>query len=401
MILAQQALQIILRHTNVRLKEDCNFLASLGRTLAQDVKSKNDLPAFDRSLRDGFALRSVDTRNANPKNPLCFRLIDTVFAGKPSRKRIGPKEAIRIMTGGVIPKGADAVIMKEDTRLEGQQVNILESVKKKENIAFQGEDIKKNKTIIPEGTVIHPGIISLLACLGQAHVRVFRKPTVAILATGNELIGLKKKPKQGQVRSSNQYALFAQILQCGAQPIILGIAKDSPQELIKKIKQGLKSDMLLVSGGVSVGESDFVPLVLKQLKARIVFHKVAIKPGKPLLFAHLGKTLIFGLPGNPASTMVSFNKFVRPCLAKMSGQKSFCEKSAQAILAQDVHEEKERRKVMRGLAFEKNGQLYVRLAHHQGSGNILSMAGGNCLFEIKEGVRELSKGTRVKITYLW
>jgi len=419
----QKAQQIILNHAPILSSERINFLDSFGRTLAEDIKATCDLPSFDRSSMDGAAVRSADTLGANLGNPVTLKVVGTIAAGRVPRRVIQKGEAMKIMTGAIIPKGVDSVLPKEQFlsgvipakagiqkrsswmpasagMTESDSIHIYAHTHSGDFIRFRGEDVKKGQPILGKGIEITSGVVSLLATLGLSKVAVYRWPRVAILVTGDELVDLKGKLTQGKVRSVNQYSLFTQVQQTGGEPVLLGIAKDVRPQIEKKIQEGLKYDVLLISGGVSVGDFDLVPEVLKKFKFKFFVEKVSIQPGKPLIFAKKGKTFVFGLPGNPVSTMVSFYKFVRPFLLKMSGRKEIFLKKAAAILDEEIKINGQRMKVMRGIVSEAEGKLYVRLTSHQGSGNIISMAKANCLFEIPEGVIKLKKGQLIEIQYL-
>jgi len=396
----QKALQIILNQTSFLALEKISFLDSFGRTLAEDIKATGDLPPFDRSSMDGAALRNADIRGADVNNPVTLKLVGTIAAGDVPRKALKKGEAMKIMTGAMIPKGADSVLPKEQFLPNGKNLNIHKSTHPGDFIRFKGEDVKKGQPILGKGMEITSGVVSLLATLGLSKVAVSRRPRVAILVTGDELIDIKGAMTLGKVRSSNQYSLFAQVQQAGGEPVLLGIAKDIRSQIEKKIRKGLKYDVLLISGGVSVGDFDLVPEILKKFKFKFFVEKVSIQPGKPLIFAKKEKTFVFGLPGNPVSTMVSFYKFVRPFLLKMSGRKEIFLKKASAILDEDIKINGQRLKVMRGIVSEDKGQLRVRLTSHQGSGNVISMAKANCLFEIPAGIENLRKGQTIEIQYL-
>jgi len=396
----QEAQEIMLKHASIVPFEKIHFLDSFGRTLAEDIKATGDLPPFDRSSMDGVALRSSDTLGADDNNPVTLKLVGTIAAGGVPRKALKKGEAMKIMTGAMIPKGADSVLPKEQFLTNGRNLNIHKSTRPGDFIRFRGEDVKKGQPILGKGNEITSGVVSLLATLGIPKVAVHRRPRVAILVTGDELVDLKGKLTAGKVRSSNQYSLFTQVQQAGGEPVLLGIAKDIRSQIEKKIREGLKHNVLLISGGVSVGDFDLVPEVLKKFKFKFFVEKVSIQPGKPLIFAKKDKTFVFGLPGNPVSTMVSFYKFVRPFLLKMSGRKEIFLKKATAILEEEIKINGQRTKVMRGIVDEVEGKLRVRLTSHQGSGNVISMAKANCLFEIPEGVIKLKKEQLIEIQYL-
>lgn len=400
MISLNEANSIIQKNTKSIGIETISFLEAHGRILAQDIISTIDLPPFDRATVDGFALQSQNVQSAGKANPKTLKIIDIVQAGKPSLKEIKNGQAIKIMTGGVVPKGADCVVMKEDATLQGSFVKVLKMIKSNDGIAFCGDDIKKGNVILGHGMRLTPACIALLASLGIGRVKVFKKPRVAILVTGNELLNLKDKLKPGKIRSANQYGLSCQIKEVGGEPTILGIARDNLKETGEKVSQGLKYDMLIISGGVSVGDYDLVPQVLKERGVRFMIEKVAMQPGKPLIFGKKAKTYIFGLPGNPVSTMVCFYEFVRSCLLKMQGAHNTALNVAHALLDEDITLKPQRTKILRGVTSYRDGKIFVRRTTHQGSGNIISLAKANCLFKAPEGITRLKKGSVVEIEYL-
>jgi len=400
-ISAQQAKDIIGEKTQpFKQSERVRFLDSPGRVLAEDVRATSDLPPFSRATVDGFAVKCGDIGAAGASNPVKLKIVDVVQAGRPSRKILKSGQAVKIMTGGVIPKGADCVVMKEYAEIIGKDVLISKGEKKDSGISFQGESAKKGKLLLARGNRITSGVVSLLASLGLPFVKVTRKARVAILVTGNELLNVNQKLSPGKIRSSNQYGLFTQVKEAGGEPTILGIARDNPKDTRNKILRGLTHDLLLISGGVSVGDFDLVPGILKSLGLKIFIEKVAMQPGKPLIFGKKKNTYVFGLPGNPVSTMVCFYEFVRPCLLKMSGANDIALPKGEATLDEEIKLSFQRTKYLRAKTFLKNGRVFARLTSHQGSGNILSLAEADCLIEIAEGVTKVAKGSRVTIEYL-
>jgi len=399
MISIHKAQNIILKNSYPLPHERILFLNAFQRILAGDLKSPVDWPPFSRSTMDGFAVKSQDVALAvREKKQLV--VIDTIEAGSPSKKILKTGQAMKIMTGGVVPHGADSVIMKEFVSENSKRIKVVQGVLRGQNISFQGEDFKRGQTVLKQGQRINEGSMALLAAMGFQKVPVYQRPRVVILVTGNELLSLEEKLTPGKIRNTNQYALTSLVEKAGGNAVSLGACQDDLHSLKNKIRQGFSFDMLLISGGMSVGDFDFVPQALKGLGVDILFHGVSVQPGKPLLFGRKGKTLIFGLPGNPISSMVSFYKFVYPCLLKISGCQHYRFKTAKAILAEDVSVPSARTKIMRGIVFDRDENLFVKLASHQGSGNMLSMVRANCLFEIPEGRTYLKKGTRTIIQYL-
>src|SRR3989338_9891566 len=326
MIKVDNALNIILNDIKTLGKEPVNLTDSLSRVLAEDIYANSDIPGFDNSAMDGYALRAKDTKGASKTDPKILTVIEDLRAGYISRRAINSGQAIRIMTGAVMPKGSDSVVMVEDTERRGAAgAKIFKAVSRKDNVRKRGEDIKKGEMVIAKGTRLNSAHIGLLASLGKAKVLAVRKPKVAILATGDEVVDVGEKLKPGKLRSSNTYTLYSQILKCQGIPKNLGIVKDKPDMLEAKLKAGFDCDMILTSGGVSVGDYDLVKFILAKMGTNIRFWKVAMRPGKPLVFGLVsaakragsamnygGKGIpIFGLPGNPVSSMITFEVFVK------------------------------------------------------------------------------------------
>ena len=404
MINVSQARGIILE--NIRpLKETevVDIGSCLGRVLSFELKAKENIPPFDNSAMDGFALRTRDLIGASRKNPKVLEVVESLPAGYPAKRSVGSMQAIRIMTGAPLPKGADSVVMVEDTARDERRnefVKIYKAVKKGENVRYAGEDVQKGEVVIKKGTVLKSGHIGLLASLGIAKIKVFREPRVAILATGDELVEIGQKLSPGKIRNSNAYSLYAQVLKVSAIPVLLGIARDNKKDLEQKIRKGLSADMLLVSGGVSVGDYDFVKDVLKDLGTKMKFWRVAMKPGKPLAFGMIKDVPVFGLPGNPVSSMVSFEQFVRPALLKMAGAKDIFRFHLPALAKDDFEKKKGLRYFLRVILENKEGQLYASLTGPQGSGILKSMALANGIMELPEDVETLRKGEWARVTYL-
>lgn len=401
-----EAQKIILENISPVGTEQVPILKNLGRTIAKDIYSKDNIPPFDNSAMDGFALRSFDTKSATKNNPVSLKIIEDLPAGYLPQHKVNKGEAIRIMTGAILPKGANCVVMVEETQETGKKgqkaglVKIFRAIKSAQNIRRKGEDVKKGELTIKKGTLLRPQELGMLAALGVARVTVFRRPRVAILSTGDELVDIRKTLTPGKIRNSNTYALYGQVLRSGAIPVNLGMAKDRPREIREKIKRGLKQDMLIVSAGVSVGYYDVVKEVLKDLGVKIKLWRVAMRPGKPLAFGMIKQVPVFGLPGNPVSSMVTFEQFVRPAIAKMSGRDNFTRLEVNAVTKREIKKKKGFRYFLRGQLEQKNGRFLVIPATHQGSGILSSLVLANCLIVIPEGVTEVKKGETVTVQVL-
>jgi molybdopterin molybdotransferase len=293
--------------------------AALGRVLAEPVVAGRDLPSWDNSAMDGYAVRADDTVAAAANRPARLRLLGDVPAGAVAERPVDPGEAYRILTGAPLPRGADAVIPQEDVRRDGGVLLVPRLVRRGECVRPRGEDIVSGATVLEPGAVLRPAALGALAALGRPLVRVYQRPRVAILSTGDELVDIDVAPGPGQIPNSNSYTLAAQVREAGGLPVSLGIARDARDELEERFRWGLTADVLVSSAGVSVGDRDFVREVAEKLGAELAFWKVSMRPGKPLTFGVLGARPFFGLPGNPVSSMVTFELFVRPALRRMGG----------------------------------------------------------------------------------
>ncbi|UCD83621.1 MAG: molybdopterin molybdotransferase MoeA [Deltaproteobacteria bacterium] len=398
MVSIEEARRRILAQVRPIGTEKVDILSAVGRVLAKDIKSALNMPPFDNAAMDGYAVISKDTKGASPGNPRVLKILEDLPAGAVPKFRVTPGTTSQIMTGAQMPKGADAVMMVEDTRRSGDKVNVLCEIKPKKNVRFAGEDFKKGKIVLRKGTLLRPPHLSALATQGIKEVPVYRRPRVAILSTGSELIDIKQPLRPGKIRESNSYSLFAQVLSLNAEPILLGIAGDREKDLRRHITGGLKkADVLLTSGGVSVGKYDMVKDVLKDLGMKLHFWQVAVKPGKPLMFGTINKHPIFGLPGNPVSSMVSFENFVRPALLKLMGRQDLFRPPVKAILTHKIKKKAGRREYQRGLVEVRQGKLYVSSAGDQGSANLQAILSANCFIILPEEVTVAEPGQEVSV----
>jgi len=312
-----------------------------------------------------------------------------------------PGTAIRIMTGAPIPPGADAVVRFEDTERGREWVNIFKGVSVNKNVRQAGEDVKKGQLILPRGTAVRPQEVGMLAALGHKETRVHRRPQVAILATGDEVIEVDAPWQPGKIRNANSYSNAAQVICYGGVPVLLGIACDDVAELTAKIRAGLEqgADLFLTSGGVSVGDFDVVKTVLAA-EGEMGFWRVRMKPGKPLAFGHIQGVPLLGLPGNPVSAMVSFELFARPAILKMLGKTRLDKPTVEATLLDEVRRKDDRRHYLRVVVEEREGKYFARLAGDQGSGILLSMVQAQGLAVIPEDADHLPAGVRVQVMML-
>ena len=400
MISIEKARDLILEQISPLGTERVELLRSLGRVTAEQISAKRDQPPWDNSAMDGFAVRYDETATASPDHPVKLEVVEDIPAGVLPMKSVGPGQASRIMTGAPMPDSADAVIRVEDTRMNEAQVAILQPVEQGENIRRRGEAIREGETVLNPNHGIGPAEVGMLASVGRSHVRVYQRPRVAVLATGDELADLDEELSPNKIMNSNGYTLAAQVIQAGGDPIVLGIARDNPEALRMRLREGLSADIMLVSGGVSVGQYDFVRDVLEQLGAHLAFWKVAMRPGKPLAFGMIQGKPIFGLPGNPVSTMVTFEEFVRPALRKMQGFTQILRPMIEAVLMDKMTKPVGMTHFVRAIVRIKAGRYEVRATGSQSSGILTSMVMANALVVLPPEVTEAPAGSVVKVRLL-
>lgn len=395
------AQKVVLDAAPVLGHEKVSILDALGRVLGEDIVAERDNPPWDNSAMDGFAVRWDDIKQEHAiQKPVMLSVIEEVPAGTMPSKTVGPGQAIRIMTGAPIPRGADTVLKIEDTEPASDSVRVFKGEPKGANIRPQGEDVKKGECIIAKGSRIRPGEAGMLAILAKPFVFVYQRPRVAILSTGDELADLDERFSEDKIINSNSYGIAAAVQEAGGTPILLGIARDTPTALKEKISQGLNADMLVLSGGVSMGDYDFTKAVFRELGAEMNFWKLAIKPGQPLAFGKIQGTLAFGLPGNPVSSMVTFEQLVRPALLKMSGCRSYGRPVIRALFQERFSKRGDRRHFLRGILTREEDAFRVRTTGDQGSGILTSMVKANCLIDVPVEVERLHPGDEVTVQLL-
>ncbi|HDN85300.1 MAG TPA: molybdopterin molybdenumtransferase MoeA [Candidatus Aerophobetes bacterium] len=400
MISVEDALEIVLKQVSVLSSERVKLLSSLGRVLSENIYSDFDIPGFNRAAMDGYAVVAKDTVHACPDRPVTLKVIDEVPAGFKVKSAISSGKAIRIMTGAVLPEGADAVVMVEYTEARGDKVMVFRSVKKGENVSFSGEDVKKGELVLSRGTLIRPQEVGMLAALGKTEVYVTRKPKVAIISTGDELIEPGRTLEKGKIYDSNSFSLFSQVLKCGADPERIGIVPDDKDELLHKVKMGLSSNILLLSGGVSEGKYDLVKEVLMEARVKPLFWKVAVKPGKPTFFGIRERTLVFGLPGYPVSSMMNFENLVKPAIFKMLGREGYKRIKIRAVLKGEIKNSSGRKNFIRVRLIEENGRYLAIPAPSQKSGVLKSMVWANAVVVLSTDVRKVENGEEVLVEVL-
>ena len=376
-----------------------------GRILFEDIKSDVNVPPVDNSAMDGFALKAHKTTGATELEPKTFTIIGEIQAGGPSLTSITAEEsAIRIMTGAPIPEGADSVIPIENTREDISRgiLSVYTGLKKSENIRFAGEDIKIGQVVLRKGARLTSADVGILSALNCTMVTVYKKPRVAIISTGDEIAEVGQELRPGQIRNSNAYTLQSEVKKYNGIPNYLGIARDSVEFTRKKILTALEqNDIVITTGGVSQGKYDFVKEVLADLGVNLIFDSIKMKPGKPMIFGTKNNTLVFGLPGNPVSTMVSFIEFVRPALLAMSGSVKLRKPELQAISDSDIPKKPGRKEFLRGMFSIKDGVMHVGSTGSQGSGILRSMSIANCLIIMPEASAGCIAGDRVTIQLIY
>lgn len=370
---------------------------ALGRVLASDIKANRDQPPYDVSAMDGFAIRSADVASA----PALLEIIEDIKAGDMPGKTVQAGQCARIMTGAPVPSGADAVIRVEDTEpVSDTQVRINVAVKPRNDIRDRGESMRDGEVVLSAGTEITPGVVGMLAMVKASRVEVWRQPRVAILSTGDELEGLEEPFDANKIPDANSYALMAQVQALGIQPVLLGIARDEPEHLKEMLKRGLQFDVLLVSGGTSVGVHDYVRPTLEALGVQMKFWRVQMKPGHPMAFGVAPLTWVFGLPGNPVSSMVCFEQFVGPALRYGMGHAKVFRSTVTAKLARDVKHKHRRTEFVRVLLGRDGEGFTATPTGDQGSGILRSMAMAEGLMIVPAESKGVGAGEQVTVQLL-
>lgn len=394
------ALDIILKNTKVLGKERLPLTSSLGRVLAEDAISDTFIPPLDNSAMDGYGLKNTDVKGASLSSPVKLKIIGNIYAGQLPSLAVKSKEAIRIMTGAPTPIGVDTVIPVEETKEKDGYVFICNKSEKGKNIREKGEDIRKGEKVISRGKIIRPAELGMLAALGYANVWVTKIPRVGIMATGDELVEIDKKLPRGKIRNSNSYSVAAAVKESGGEPVIMEIVKDKLEKVKSAILKGLSYNVLIISGGVSMGKSDYIRPALEELGAKMKFWKVAQRPGHPFAFGMLKGKPIFCLPGNPVSSMMTFEIHVRPAIMKMCGKKEYARHEVTTTITDEIRVKPGRRYFMRIIVTKKNGRYYASLTGPQGSGILKSMVLSNGILTIPENTAVIRKGEKRIITLI-
>ena len=389
--------QLILENVKPLEIEDRSLSQSRGYALASEIVASHPMPLFNNSAVDGYAVLSSDLEQCSNSSKIRLKNLGYLYAGITEMIELTPGCCVQIATGAPVPDSADSVVMKEDVTLDGETVEFHQPVSFQENVRFQGEDIAEGKKMLPIGIEIGAAQLALLATFGHAHVPVFRKPAVSIISTGNELVDVDQELEPGQIRESNRFMLEGLVRDAGCDIDRVLMVPDNPQQLKSEFQAALDSDVILISGGMSVGDHDFAKPLLKELGVQEIFWKVSVKPGKPLYFGKLGKSLIFGLPGNPASSYVIFMEFTLPALRRMRGCRLLEKDWVEARLSEAMPPGIGRLHLMRGQLNAQGKEYRVRPLPFQGSHSISSLVEANALIWIDPHSPAMPAETRVKV----
>ena len=383
------------------------LLEALGLTTATAIVAAENVPPFRNSAMDGYAVRAADIASASSNRPVALRVTADVAAGHPSSLTIGPGEAARIMTGAPVPDGADTVVRFEETdegtaasSRDRSRVLVRAAMEEGSNVRLAGEDVRAGAVVLPSGTRLRPAEIGVLASLGHARVTVHRRPRVAILATGDEVVPCEATPGPGQIRDSNSHTLAALTRRCGGEPELLGIAHDRLEDVTARLAAAGEHDLVVTTAGVSVGDYDVVKQAL-QAVGSIALWQVNMKPGRPLAFGRIGQAPFLGLPGNPVAAVVSFELFARPLLRRLLGEREIAPRQLRATTTVDLDNASARRHFVRArLERDEGGSLVVAPVGNQGSGVLTSLIEANCLAIVPEGTARVKAGESVETLLL-
>jgi len=395
---AQAVENILLSTTGINDFSQLHIRECLNRVIYEDISSPLDVPGHNNSAMDGFALSCQDLPTENFST---FKIIGTAFAGKPFSGVCGQNECVRIMTGAIVPQQTDSIVIQEDVELiDSDSIKVGSGHKKHQNVRFLGEDIKRGSTVLSKGTVVKPADMGVLASLGINEVKVVRKPRVSFFSTGDELKSIGQVLQKGEIYDSNRFSLFGLLSDCDVDIIDMAAVKDDPDSIRQSLLSAAQcSDVILTSGGVSVGEADYIKQVLQQVGS-MDFWKIAMKPGRPLTFGKIENSLFFGLPGNPVAVMVTFYQFVLPAIKALKGIPHNNVMSFKAVSLSSIRKNPGRREFQRAIAStDTNGNLQVKLTGKQGSGILTSMSQANCFIVLSEDSGSVEQGDEVNVQF--
>jgi len=400
MISVEEALKTILEKIRPLDCENVPITSALGCVIGEDIVSGRTIPPLANSAMDGYAVVAGDTAFASKAKPVVLDVLEDVPAGKVATQPIRTGQAIRIMTGAPLPEGANAVVRVEDTEAQGGRVKILVAAAPGLDIREAGEDVKTGELVISKGTVLRAAEIGMLAALGRSYVSVHQRPVVAVVSTGDELAEVDETPGPGKIVNSNGYSLAALVLEAGGIPLQVGIARDNREDLLAKFRAASRADIVISSGGVSVGDYDLVKDIMAEIGSRIQFWRVAMRPGRPLAFGLLEGKPLFGLPGNPVSSMVSFEQFIRPSILKMRGYPGIYRRAVRAEMTEGYKKKQGLKYFLRARVELRDGKYVAALTGEQGSGILTSMVLANGLVVLPENTTSVKPGDEVAVQLL-
>lgn len=396
-IAVSEAVEKVMEQAQLLGTETVSLEESYNRILAEPIVAGHPVPPFDRSPYDGFAIISSASAGASSENRIRFNIVDHIGAGAVSEKKLSGFDAVRIMTGAPLPKNADAIVMFEQTVESNGSFTIRKPFKPLENVSLQGEDVQKGETVIESGSLIHPGTIALLATFGYAEVQVAKKPVVGILSTGTELLDVSEQLVPGKIRNSNGPMIAAQLARMGIASKTYGLSADDLDKSFDIVKKAAEeTDCLITTGGVSVGDFDFLPAIYERMQAHVLFNKVAMRPGSVTTLAVAAGKYLFGLSGNPSACFTGFELFVRPALLKMMGAKKRFLPHTTAVLAEDFTKANPFTRFVRAVY---DGQT-IKPAGFNKSNAVASIAKGNALIVLPGGTRGFKSGDTVDVLLL-
>jgi len=396
MIEFDEALKKIIQYTPVLTSELVPVEKAIGKILCENIIAKINMPPFNKSAMDGFAVQLKDVTSI----PISLKCCGLIQAGEQTPNKINPKECIKIMTGAPLPKNADTVIKVEDTVQKNDSIKILTTLQKGQNICFKGEDIKVGQKLLHKGICLCSSHIALISSMGKKKIKVGQQPIVAILNTGGEIIPPGQILPPYKIYNSNGPMLSALLNSDAIPNKFLGIARDNDKELTLAIKKGLTYDILLISGGVSMGDYDLVPGILKKMGIKKIFHKVRIKPGQPLFFGVKKKTLIFGIPGNPVSNFLAYHIFILPTIKKMMGYQSFMPQFQNGLLKKNFRQKTGRKHFVLVQITKVNHQYHIYPVKCHGSADIYALSQSNGFMIIEKNQTFIKQGSKVKF-FTW
>ena len=400
MVSVTEALKHILDDVSPLSLEKVLLLNALGRVLGEDISAYRDIPPHNHSAMDGYVIRSIDSLLATPDVPVRLRVIGEIPAGVMPQKGLSSGETAQIMTGAILPPCGDTIIRKEDVKREGEWISVFSSYPPGYDVRMAGSDAHCGDVVVQKGQVLGPAEIGMIAAAGRSFVFVYQRPTVAVISTGNELVDVDQSPSSWEIINVNGYAGIAHISECGAIPVYLGIARDNKEDIARLFQAASRADVILSSGGVSLGNYDFVKDVVIDSGNSLHFWQVAMKPGKPLAYGRVYGKIFFGLPGNPVSSMISFEQFVRPALLKMMGHTCLFRRTIRAVVEEDIQKKEGMTHFIRARIECCGGRYRVLPTGGHNANMLKSMVGANGLIVLPENATTLKKGDEATIQLL-